>query len=93
MEAAKNADSMLPHKLAPHCEAMLCIVRSIPLPYAGYMKKDTSVNVRLTSELRDELQRLADADDRKLSAYIALLLAAHVDEMTRASSEPSRKKR
>lgn len=42
------------------------------------MKKDTSVNVRLTSELRAELQRLADADGRKLSAYIERVLLAHV---------------
>lgn len=45
------------------------------------MKKDTSVNVRLTSELRAELQRLADADDRKLSAYIERVLQAHVAAM------------
>lgn len=42
------------------------------------MKKDTSVNVRLTSELRAELQRLADKDARKLSAYIELVLSSHV---------------
>lgn len=42
------------------------------------MKKDTSVNVRLTSELKAELQELADNDARKLSAYIALVLQAHV---------------
>lgn len=42
------------------------------------MKKDTSVNVRLTSELKAELQRLADEDARKLSAYIELVLRAHV---------------
>lgn len=42
------------------------------------MKKDTSVNVRLTSELREKLQLLADADGRKLSNYIERVLAAHV---------------
>jgi hypothetical protein len=42
------------------------------------VKKDTSVNIRLTSELRAELQRLADADGRKLSAYIERLLQLHV---------------
>jgi hypothetical protein len=42
------------------------------------VKKDTSVNIRLTSGLRAELQRLADEDGRKLSAYIERLLQLHV---------------
>ncbi len=55
-----------------------CLVGSMPLPYPEHMKKDTSVNVRLTSELKAELQQLADRDSRKLSAYIELVLCAHV---------------
>jgi predicted transcriptional regulator len=43
------------------------------------MKRDTSVNVRLTSELREELQRLAEANKRTLSDYIRLLLEEHVE--------------
>jgi len=43
------------------------------------MKRDTSVNVRLTSELRDELQRLAEAHKRTLSDYIRLLLEEHIE--------------
>ncbi len=46
--------------------------------YAPCVKKDTSVNIRLTSELRAELQRLAEEDGRKLSAYIERLLQLHV---------------
>jgi mRNA-degrading endonuclease RelE of RelBE toxin-antitoxin system len=42
------------------------------------MKRDTSVNVRLTSEVRDELQKLADAHKRTLSDYIRLLLEEHL---------------
>lgn len=60
------------------------------------MKKDTSVNVRLTSELRAELQRLADADGRKLSAYIERVLLAHVAAVRKQSDAqptPSHKKR
>jgi predicted transcriptional regulator len=38
------------------------------------MKKDLSVNVRLTSDLGAALQRLADADNRILSAYVELVL-------------------
>lgn len=68
------------------------LVRSIPLPYAGLMKKDTSVNVRLTSELRADLQSLADADDRKLSAYIERVLQAHV-AAKKASADPMKKNR
>lgn len=50
------------------------------------MKKDASVNVRLTSELREKLQKLADADGRKLSNYIERLLVAHVEAI-----EPQKK--
>lgn len=58
------------------------------------MKKDTSVNVRLTSELKAELQKLASADARKLSAYIELVLSAHVAAAKAAPSpEAARKKR
>lgn len=54
------------------------------------MKKDTSVNIRITSELRAELQHLADADGRKLSAYIERVLIAHVDiAKAQEGSEPA----
>lgn len=42
------------------------------------MKKDIQVTVRIPSELRDKLQVLADADHRKLAAYITLILESHV---------------
>jgi predicted DNA binding CopG/RHH family protein len=44
------------------------------------MKKDTSVNVRLSSDLRAVLQRLAEADGRTLSGYISRLLELHVQD-------------
>jgi predicted transcriptional regulator len=56
------------------------------------MKKDTSVNVRLTSELRAELQHLADADDRKLSAYIERILQTHVSSIKERAPEPPKKR-
>jgi hypothetical protein len=34
------------------------------------MKRDTSVNIRLTSDEKDDLQRRADAAKRTLSDYI-----------------------
>jgi uncharacterized protein (DUF1778 family) len=44
------------------------------------MKRDTSVNIRLTSDERDELQRRADAAKRTLSDFIRLILQAHLEE-------------
>jgi predicted DNA binding CopG/RHH family protein len=61
-------------------------------PTAAGMKKDTSVNVRLTAELKGKLQRLADADGRKLSNYIERVLGAHVQAMEKPQ-EPATKKR
>jgi predicted transcriptional regulator len=55
------------------------------------MKRDTSVNVRLRSEVRDELQRLADANKRTLSDYIRLLLEEHV-EAQKEREAPARRK-
>ncbi len=54
------------------------------------MKKDTSVNVRLTSELRTKLQQFADADGRKLSNYIERILAAHVRAVGAEDRQPPR---
>ena len=56
------------------------------------MKRDTSVNIRLTSAERDELQRRAAAAKRTLSDYIRLILQAHLDE-TPADEKAERKKR
>ena len=44
------------------------------------MKRDTSVNIRLTQAERDELQRRADVAKRTLSDYIRLILQAHLEE-------------
>jgi hypothetical protein len=41
-------------------------------------KRDTSVNVRLTSEEREALQLLADRNRRTLSDYIRLVLQDHM---------------
>jgi predicted DNA-binding protein len=43
------------------------------------MKRNTSVNIRMTEELREDLQRLADANKRTLSDYVRLLLEEHVE--------------
>jgi uncharacterized protein (DUF1778 family) len=44
------------------------------------MKRDNSVNIRLTSDEKDELQRRADAAKRTLSDYIRLVLQAHLED-------------
>lgn len=51
------------------------------------MTKDTQLSIRLRSETREALQALADADKRKLSAYIELVLDEHVT----AKAKPRRK--
>jgi uncharacterized protein (DUF1778 family) len=56
------------------------------------MKRDTSVNIRLTSAERDELQRRADVAKRTLSDYIRLLLQAHLEEEP-ADERAERRKR
>jgi predicted DNA-binding protein len=56
------------------------------------MKRDTSVNVRLTSEMRDGLQQLADAHKRTLSDYIRLLLEEHLEQQ-KGQAEAATKKR
>lgn len=55
---------------------------------APTMKKDTAVNVRLTSEMRDELQRLANEDGRELAAYIRRILELHVSELRKMDGLP-----
>jgi uncharacterized protein (DUF1778 family) len=44
------------------------------------MKRDSSVNIRLTSAEKDELQRRADAAKRTLSDYIRLVLQTHLED-------------
>lgn len=43
--------------------------------------KETSINLRISKATREALERLAEADKRKLSAYVALVLDHHVDVM------------
>ena len=68
-----------------------CAVK-LPALRQPSMKRDTSVNIRLTSAERDELQRRADAAKRTLSDYIRLVLQAHMEE-TPADEKAERRKR
>jgi uncharacterized protein (DUF1778 family) len=51
------------------------------------MKRDTTVNIRLTSAEKDELQRRADAAKRTLSDYIRLVLQAHLEDADTEKAE------
>jgi predicted transcriptional regulator len=48
------------------------------------MARDTSVNVRITTELRDKLERLAAAQKRTLSALVQIVL----DEYAASHDKP-----
>lgn len=67
---------------------------AVKLPALGQpsMKRDTSVNIRLTQAERDELQRRADAAKRTLSDYIRLILQAHLEDEP-ADEKVERRKR
>ena len=72
-------------------DVLPCAVK-LPAVRQPAMKRDTSVNIRLTSAERDELQRRADAAKRTLSDYIRLVLQAHLEEEA-ADEKAERKKR
>jgi predicted DNA-binding protein len=46
------------------------------------MKRDKQTTIRLSEETLAALQRLADADDRPLAAYIRLALERHIARET-----------
>ncbi len=47
-------------------------------------KKNSQTTVRLPDQLLDSLKMLAEADDRSLASYIAIVLQAHVDQLDEA---------
>ena len=54
------------------------------------MTKDAVVSYRIPGELKAALQKLADADKRKLGPYIRIVLEEHVDSQ-RGKSAGKRK--
>jgi len=42
--------------------------------------KDAAMGYRIPQWLKDELQQLADSDDRKLGPYVQRVLERHVEE-------------
>jgi uncharacterized protein (DUF1778 family) len=67
------------HCLSTIDGASPCAVKRATLRQLA-MKRDTTVNIRLTSAEKDELQRRADAAKRTLSDYIRLVLQAHLED-------------
>ena len=60
---------------------------------AAGMKRTTSVNIRMTDELRGELQRLADSNKRTLSDYVRLVLEEHAEVKRERDEDAARRKR
>ena len=57
------------------------------------MKRATSVNIRMTDELRGELQRLAEANKRTLSDYIRIVLEEHAEVQRERGEDTAKRKR
>jgi predicted DNA-binding protein len=57
------------------------------------MKRATSVNIRMTDELRGELQRLAEANKRTLSDYIRIVLEEHAEGQRERVDDAAKRKR
>ena len=53
------------------------------------MTKDAVVSYRMPAELKAALQKLADADKRKLGPYIQIVLEEHVERKT---AKPTKRK-
>jgi predicted DNA-binding protein len=45
--------------------------------------RSETVTIRLSPKVKSDLQRLADADRRPLSQYIAILIENHLSERSR----------
>jgi predicted transcriptional regulator len=54
-------------------------------------KRDAAVGVRMTSALKANLEKLAEADDRTLASYIERILREHVATVKAENGKPKRK--
>ena len=55
--------------------------------------KDAAMGYRIPQWLKDELQQLADADDRKLGPYVQRVLERHVTAEKERSGKPVGKRK
>jgi predicted transcriptional regulator len=53
----------------------------------GYMKKTAPFSIRLPIDLKEELQKLADADQRSLSNFIEVSLRRVVAEIQKGKKK------
>ena len=54
--------------------------------------KEAAMGYRIPQWLKDELQQLADADDRKLGPYVQRVLEQHVAAKKAESGKPAGKR-
>jgi predicted transcriptional regulator len=50
------------------------------------MMKDSQISLRVPSDLRAELQRLADADQRSMSSLMVMALREYVERQSKSKS-------
>lgn len=56
------------------------------------MPKDATINLRIDPDLREELQKIADEDDRSLAYIARAALSEYVCRKALTSSDPSHRK-
>lgn len=59
--------------------------------YMNRPNKTAPLSHRLDPKMKEQLQRLADADRRSLTSYIELVLADHIDKVDRAKKRATLK--
>jgi predicted transcriptional regulator len=52
--------------------------------------RDTQIGFRVSSQLKKQLEQLAEADNRPLSNYLEHILKAHAAATLKRSAEPRR---
>lgn len=51
------------------------------------MAKTAPLGLRITPELKAEIEKLAAADKRSVAAYVELVLQAHVDALRKSKAK------
>ena len=57
------------------------------------MNKTASLSYRVPAQLKEALRKLADADKRKLDAYVQLVLEEHIAAKKAESGKPAGKRK
>jgi hypothetical protein len=56
-------------------------------------RRDAAVGLRMTSALKADLEKLAEADDRTLASYIERILREHVASLKAENGKPAGKRK